>query len=999
MSLSALLKLDGAKFVRSCYRTLLQREPDTSGFSFYMELLGTGTSRNAVINGFLSSAEANLSSFAGLAIASEFLQQTRVSRRKSIFRKVSNIFRRTKVARPNPPVPPAPANDPVEIPAAPRRAVTETLLPLANWQQLNVSAGSTNIWLDITCILQWTSGVVGIVRVELEMASLLQKLHPNLRYVLQWGKGFVEVPKDQLGWLLGSDSPTDAYMEFFGRKAAECTPNSINVSAPLSDALFHPFSAGDSVVSVGWMDNNKEIYYQKVKLSINIYLFYLIYDVILALPETKHYYQSHHRENFRKYIRWIYNNSDFILFGGETARIDAERIRIEQGWPIRPSKALKFGTDVEKPSFDADDERILSELGLKQPFIMTVGSIEPRKNHETLYRAYIMALEAAPKELPILVICGRPNGNTGDLLDTLGRDLRVKGRILQFSPTDEQLAAMYRNCMFTLLPSVYEGWSLTLPESLGAGKFCLASDTPPLREIGEGLVEFIPPFDTRRWAERIVHYATDNGALTRATSKVLSGWQPAKWEDTARELLDFVTASHAAASSAGPERILADPTVATVWMDITLSYLAWTGNVTGVIRAELSFAKFLKKIAPSTRYFAYSDGYYFEVDDGYLLWLFENDDITSSYGLFQRYWSNAESSGAGRRNPISDSGVVNKENPAYIEKFPDNSILFFAGIDFGIYEDNGKPKLFRNQDCENIIDFEKNITRSQLIYDYTPILFPHLHKAETVNGYLPFLEYVSNEFDHLVFGGRTAMADGAIVQNEHHWKSAPSSFVEFGSDIHFSTSELPLSENAQILKKFNISKPFIILVGTYEPRKNHEVIYRAYLTIEKNGLARDDFQIVFVGRDGWKSEDLFHQIRSDERVRDKIVLAHPDDNELDVLYRSCRFTLLPSFYEGWSLTLPESLSYGKMCLAADVAPLRETGGDLVEYIHPMDSVGWAERIAHYLNNPDELASREETIRRLWHARSWHEATVALLENLQHGHRAALARRFAKATDD
>jgi glycosyltransferase involved in cell wall biosynthesis len=133
-------------------------------------------------------------------------------------------------------------------------------------------------------------------------------------------------------------------------------------------------------------------------------------------------------------------------------------------------------------------------------------------------------------------------------------------------------------------------------------------------------------------------------------------------------------------------------------------------------------------------------------------------------------------------------------------------------------------------------------------------------------------------------------------------------------------------------------------------------------------------------------------------MKDRIVMVSPTDEELDVLYRHCRFTLLPSFYEGWSLTLPESLSYGKFCLTADTDPLRETGRDLVEYVDPHDTFAWADRIGHYLSHPREIERYEQRIRAEWKPRSWKDATKMLLDALYAAHaeklRASLAAKAA-----
>ncbi|WP_443971581.1 glycosyltransferase [Sphingobium sp. CR28] len=992
-NLDELLNLDDERFLTASYLLLFNRQPDPAGLHHHLALLKAGRTKREIFLGLTSSPEAKVNGYPALRIAVEAWTKNGVvwpRALRQIGRKISES--KASIAR--------------RLSGGARSSISPSGEPqVGNVRRVSFvegpgvarkKGGVPALWLDLTTSLEWQGGVVGIVRAEIEFATRLKVLHPNLRYSMQIGSGFAEISSKELDWLLSAENPADAYMNFFGRYPGRSPAGSISVPVPDTNELFFPYVDGDVIVSVGWMNSKKEYYFEQVKDKVSLKLCYLIYDAILVLDSTRHLYDFSHSQKFHRYLEWAHRNCDFLFYGGETARRDIEALQKHGEWPARPGKVLKFGTDIFQTKSSVADADLLAEIGVELPFIMTVGSIEPRKNHETLYRAYLMAMEMAGEaQLPQLLFCGRPNAEVTDFLDTLARDPRAAGRIIRCSPSDEQLAALYRHCSFTLLPSVYEGWSLTLPESLGQGKFCIAADTPPLREIGEGMADFVPPFDVKQWADKIVHYATNKPALARAENDVRSNWRTIHWSDTAREMvaaLELILApdwQQDADKAGAPASKVSEPII---WMDLTLSYLDWGGNVTGVVRAELSFAKYLKKIAPNTRYFACRNGYLFRIEESNLEWLFSSDDITNSFRFFLDFWQKREGKGEGNRDPFLGLDGPDPFHEAYIRRFPDGSIIFFAGIDFGVYDEDGIPQLSRNQVVENYCDADLNITKSQLIYDLTPELFPHLHKPETVSGYRPFLDFVSNRFDHIVYGGRTAMRDGLSLQKKLAWESPLSTFVEFGTDIYQASSLPSLDEDMKLLAKFELSEPYALMVGTYEPRKNHEVIYRAFLMMLDQGMLEHDFKIVFAGHRGWKSDDIFNQMRRDARVAGKLLLISPGDNELDALYRQSRFTLLPSFYEGWSLTLPEALSYGKLCLAADVDPLREAGGDFVEYIHPLDSAAWARRMAHYANNDADVRAKERMVEEKWHARTWLESSQMLVNELRKGHEALSVKR-------
>jgi len=1026
---SDLVALEGADLIRASYREILQREPDAGGFAHHLTALTSGVSKAAVVSAIASGEEACLTgrSMAPISVsarnalfeeANDLPSWLRMDAVKRIVRRrqEARFRKRTKAVQ-------AEARLAVENqPASNPPLVEISRIPPPQWDTSVREAHSrrapgSDLWLDLTTAFQWTGGVVGIVRAELELACGLKKVHPAVRFSMLVDQGFAEISESELKWLLDAPNVADAYMKFFGRyPGLEGKGQSLHVSTPDREGFFHPYRAGDVIVAAGWMDSQKEPHFTRLKNeTAGIYLVYLIYDIIMLLDETKHFYPREGRERFAKYIEWASLNCDLLLYGGQTAKNDTESYLKNHGMHVPPGRAIRFGTDIVKTPTGAAGPSLLENLGITGDFVLTVGSIEPRKNHETLYRAYLMAIEEAGDSLPQLVIVGKPMWRADDLMNILTRHPVLKGRVLCLKATDLELAALYENCLFTLLPSLYEGWSLTLPESLGQGKFCLCSDTPPLREIGGDLVDYVEPFDVRGWAEKLILYSSDKRLLARKTAKVVAEWPTTRWVDTAQMFVDEVLKHKAAKRAVRPaiQRPAPEPAVVmgaapahksatvkwsspTIWMDLTLSYLQWTGGVSGVIRAELEFARTLKQLRPDTRFFGYQTyhDYFFEIDPSYLQWLFEADDLATAYKSFHDFWIPREEQGTGHRNPFFKHERPLEGHVAHLPSFPQNSVVFFAGID-----SDGSGTLHRSKDVQKLVAPNSSVITSQLIYDLTPLKCPQFHTEPTCHGFHAFFDQISNHFDHIVYGGRTAQKDGIALQKELNWRSPPSAFIEFGSDIKGRDqrdSAGAFSSEAHALAELGIMSDFVISVGTIEPRKNHDVLYKAYLTLLRQHRLKAPLQMVFVGKPGWNSADFLATLRDDDRVRGGILIMTPTDEQLDLLYRHCRFTLLPSFYEGWSLTLPESLAYGKLCIAADVEPLREVGRDLTEYVHPLDTYAWASKIAEYANNPKRLRQMEARIRNNWKARSWKSSTTMLLDELDRAHRQLFAQQLASA---
>ncbi|MBZ9852883.1 glycosyltransferase [Mesorhizobium sp. CA13] len=808
--------------------------------------------------------------------------------------------------------------------------------------------------------------------------------------------------------------------------------------------VFHPFKDGDIVFSAGFIFNDKEEVIERVKASgTKIYLGYLIYDTILINPVTKHLYLDIGFTTFQAYFDWAAQNCDFLIYGGQTALNDSQRIQRERELPVPPAAAIQFGSNLGNTlKASEDDATVLARLGLSGKFMMTVGSIEGRKNHETLYRAYVMLLDKMGDATPQLVFAGRPEPYSAiELMDTLMRDPRIHGKLLVMQPSDGELDVLYRNCEFTLLPTLYEGWSLTLPESLGYGKLCLCSDVEPLHEVGGDLVDYIAPWDVVRWRDKMEYYATNSEVLAKRNATIATRWKNTTWNDCAIALSQKIAALHRDRLPAVHALAIARPaTTRPIWVDLTLSYLWPRPGISGIIRAELLLAKELYRIDPSVRFFACDRGRAFEVPKENLEWLFHGENLSSDFIQFNKIMEERAQQGIYRSPYMSVDSLSNKKRrenalallrkgpqlrnvwdaregslliasvlPRELQSwlyhkaasrrqtkiledtpsdapvlqagdmslFQDGDIVFFAGIDWTLIS----LKVLRD------MPDRQRVFLAHVLYDMTPTITPHLHVSQNPPIYLKFLELVSNTFDFIIYGGKTAQRDATLIQKQNGFESPDSIPVHFGGDIvkMDSTQE----RDRELLQSLGVTGKFLLAVGTIENRKNHDTLYKAYLTLLERG--GDVPQMIFVGGHGWHTDYFMSRITRDDRVKDKIIISRANDAQLDALYRHCEFTLLASLYEGWSLTLPESLEYGKFCLVSDVEPLREVGGDLVDYVLPWDVMGWADKIRYYLDHPAQLKKRERAIKRNWKTYSWADCAKDVYAALQSNADAHFAR--------
>lgn len=750
----------------------------------------------------------------------------------------------------------------------------------------------------------------------------------------------------------------------------------------------YPFKDGDFLFCAGWYAYSgiiKEKYISEIKTVLpNLTVAYLVYDLVLSNENTQALYEG--RGGFERYLMWIATNCDYIFYGGETAKKDAERFYREKGLSVRQGYYLKFGSDVAKNIESVDIKKVKEKYKITENYILAVGTVDAKKNYTTLYHAYVIMYNENVSNIPQLVIVG---GKYGDpyLSEMMDLDPKVSGKIVFARPDDDELVALYKNSRFTVLPTWYEGWSLTLPESLLRGKFCLSSDVAPLREIAGDLVDYVAPDDARKWAEKIIYYINNAELVKQYEKRIVIEFKPQTWRMCAEELNQYLLELN------NREKEYLD---SHIFYDLSLAFSSCVlgAPVSGILRTQLVLARYFSRRFPHVRFVAFIDSGCIELDRFTLMELMQDQSIEDAVRLLrpvftyisnekrtvlpknEEHYTNGEIywmmtsllPGKLRRKAVEIGqrlrkvgiGEIIVQPTSYELPFEKNDIFFSTGVGFS-------PSVYR---AINLAKKKNEFKFIQLIYDFTPILYPQVHTFETREFYIEFLEKTYHLCDMVFYGGKTAMEDGQAYQKEKKLPVRKGVPIKFGCDIVTSMKANDEKFKEQLFERLGVTGSYIMAVGSIEARKNHETLYLAYLAMmrEHENLP----QLIFCGYPGWKTQEFLKRLSRDERVKDKIITYTPTDDELDILYQNCEFTVLASLYEGWSLTLPESLNYGKLCICTDAAPMREIGGDVLEYVEAYDVIGWAKMIWKYHSNVALLKEKEYQIKKVWKTITWED---------------------------
>lgn len=130
----------------------------------------------------------------------------------------------------------------------------------------------------------------------------------------------------------------------------------------------------------------------------------------------------------------------------------------------------------------------------------------------------------------------------------------------------------------------------------------------------------------------------------------------------------------------------------------------------------------------------------------------------------------------------------------------------------------------------------------------------------------------------------------------------------------------------------SLESPYWLSVGSLEPRKNYEALLNAFEQYQQRSRFR--YPLWVAGGRGWKSEQIYSQLRELEDRRIARYLGYVSDEQLAILYAGATGFLFPSWYEGFGLPVLEAMAQGCPVICSHAASLPEVGGDAVLYINP-----------------------------------------------------------------
>ena len=384
---------------------------------------------------------------------------------------------------------------------------------------------------DLLTFLAVHNSVTGIHRVQLDaVLAAAADTAANARdrvVVLDASRGWIALPLKHFAQSMTSGEPLGA--------AAKAILAELPQHDPMSFGPGHAFvffgatwTAPELTTSMGDL--------RRAGAQIIAY----IHDVLpLEVPE---HFQKRHAEDFVHWLKSILTNASGILCNSEETKAALVRhTRLKHPVGVVDLSVMPNFVQAHMALPEEKRNAPLDVLGLSGvEYVLSVGTLEPRKNHQTLINAWTTLRRRLGQSCPKLVLVGKDGWKTAGIheaLDSIGEHCDV---LLLQNVDDQTLAALFENALLTVTLSRREGWNLPVTESLASGVPVLAGTGSAAKAAQQGLVFEADALSERSVFNRLQQILTDRDGLAAQRETVRQNAQFKGWRDFIAETRAFV---------------------------------------------------------------------------------------------------------------------------------------------------------------------------------------------------------------------------------------------------------------------------------------------------------------------------------------------------------------------------------------------------------------------------------------------------------------------------
>jgi glycosyltransferase involved in cell wall biosynthesis len=183
------------------------------------------------------------------------------------------------------------------------------------------------------------------------------------------------------------------------------------------------------------------------------------------------------------------------------------------------------------------DDAAATRYSLNQPFFLAVGTLQPRKNLVRLISAYTAARERGEIDARLLIV-GRAAWQHSEVYQIAQQSRYCADVVFTGYLSDAALAALYRQCLAFVYPSLYEGFGLPVLEAMACGAPVITSATSSLPEVAGDAALLVDPYSTSQIREALAQIGGSPDLRQRLAAAGVERASRFSWRQTAEQTLE-----------------------------------------------------------------------------------------------------------------------------------------------------------------------------------------------------------------------------------------------------------------------------------------------------------------------------------------------------------------------------------------------------------------------------------------------------------------------------
>lgn len=303
-----------------------------------------------------------------------------------------------------------------------------------------------------------------------------------------------------------------------------------------------------------------------------------------------------------------------------------------------------------------------------------------------------------------------------------------------------------------------------------------------------------------------------------------------------------------------------------------------------------------------------------------------------------------------------------KEHGCLTDTEPTEPLMEFRPGDYILMID---PYISREEDMAPLFQSARQ-TGCQVIsvvYDIIALTHPHTVPDSSIDAYFKWVPFVAEQSDAVIGISQAGIEEfGDWVR-----KNEPSQYPR----LHLTHWTLGCSELAEQLKVCPKSEPYMLMVGSIEPRKNHDLAIDALKILRQRGIP---LKLCVAGRNTWMSKSLFDRLKGGQEPGVELCY-NLSDHDLAGLYAGAKALLFPSQTEGFGLPLVEAAQYGTPIICSDIPVFREICGPHASYVNISSASSLAAGLEDWLRLAQAGQSPDSSLIKYL---TWEDSAIHLL---------------------